>query len=170
MAKGQAEILGIALVIVLVILGLLIVVMFMLGEEESDLEATVLRTEIGTNLVHSILKTHDTNCKDLRIEELLIDCADYANPASTGTGIDKDTSGSVNCAEELSCKYAESILRTIFRDTLDKWQRPYEFSVQSDRLTYMTITSKGCQGKDVDTAYYPIPTATTIITAELRLC
>jgi hypothetical protein len=74
--KSQFEILGLAIVIILITLGILFVIRFVVLKEPSKLRYDYTRTEMASNMLNTLLRT-DTDCKRKSMTELFQDCASY---------------------------------------------------------------------------------------------
>lgn len=175
MAKGQTEILGIAIVVVLVIMGLLFLLRFSTPGDSDILKQRLGRAQIANNVISAMLATSDTVCdavKKPRLQDLLIDCAE------------NQPSGSVVCKQQstkptLSCQYVKGVIaEEILAKTVEKWKYGYEFSVKrEDKLIIPELkkTSAGQDGKcpaiaELDSQEYPLPTTTDIIKVKLKIC
>src|SRR3989338_525923 len=146
--KGQMEILGIAVIIVLVILGFLFMLRFATPGEAANLKERLGRAQIANNVLSAMLKTGDKVCDPLKkpkIEELLIDCAE-----------NKGNGGSVVCQGKLSCAYVrEKIEQNILAKSIGKWKLGYEFSVKQSGAPLFNpilMTLAGTPGKCPATA------------------
>jgi hypothetical protein len=115
--RAQMEIMGLAIIVILVSLGLLFAVRWMLKApsaepqraEESVLAANFLSTMLGTT----------TECNKRTVRDLLSDCA-----LTQGATKCKTQSG-----EQYSCDYAKGIIETMLAETFDKWKLDYYFSM-----------------------------------------
>jgi len=115
--KGQLEVLGLTIVIILITLGILFVIKFVILKEPPELRKSYTRTEIASNTLNAILRT-DTPCRSKSITELYQDCA-AAYP-----------SGSIDCGGGVtSCKYANDTVKLILDGTLKEWGIEHEFVV-----------------------------------------
>lgn len=169
--KGQMEILGIAIIIVLVILGFLFMLRFATPGEAANLKERLGRAQIANNVLSAMLKTGDTTCDPLKkpkIEELLIDCAE-----------NKENGGSVVCLGQLSCIYVRNVIdNKILTKSVGKWKLGYEFSVKQSGLPLfqpIKITPAGIIGPcpataELDAQTYLLPTTTGMIEVTLKVC
>ena len=170
MVKGQAEILGIALIVVLLILGFLFVLRFSSSGDTAVLKERLVRMKIANNVLSTLLKTSDINCnptKKTKIEELFVDCSE-----------NHEQRGSLVCQGKLSCDYVAPLVKTILERTIRAWNFGYEFTIkQEDKLLFSPVTSapQKKEGKcpltrESDTVTYPLPTTNGIIEVTLKVC
>lgn len=110
--------LGLAIVIILIMVGILFVVKFTLREQTSQARTTFTSAEIASNLANTVLETSDVDCHGLSVKTLLEDCA---KPPSD---IDCDNNNVPD-----SCQYALDIIDELLKDTLVAWERPFVFNV-----------------------------------------
>ncbi len=174
MAKAQAEILGIAVVVVLVVLGFLFLLRFATPGEAAVLKERLGRAQLANNMLSAMLKTSDIACdpfKKPKIEELLIDCAENKK--------DDQFLGSVVCAgSTLSCHYVKEVIRDkIFQKTLEQWKLGYEFSARSGKELFALKKSptgrinEGCPATmESDSQTYLLPTTLGMLEVTLKIC
>jgi len=120
MKKAQTEILGLAIVVILLTLVALVALKFFVTREPADTRKRYLQSELATSFLSTLLKT-SSGCSKTTFEELLQDCAqgmriectDPDNPLST---VD-------------SCVYAENRITLILDNSLAKQDKEYNFSV-----------------------------------------
>ena len=72
--KAQMEIMGLAIVVVLLVMGMLFMVKFVLFKPQETYRSEYTTTQLAANMINSILNTN-TNCSDISISELLQDAA-----------------------------------------------------------------------------------------------
>jgi len=112
--KAQMEIMGLAIIIILLALAMLFVVQFVILRQPSDIKKTFTHKELAANTVNTLLAT-TTDCRELPISQLLEDCADGGNiPCPTGN----------------SCSQAEEAIEQILAKTLDEWNKEYYMTVK----------------------------------------
>jgi hypothetical protein len=111
--KSQMEIMGIAIIIIIVSLGLLFAVTWLLNApakpaqraKESVLASNFLSTMLGTT----------TGCNQRTVRDLLVDCA--------------LTQGETKCGAENSCDYARDVIQNLFDSTFKVWKVDYYFHI-----------------------------------------
>jgi hypothetical protein len=139
--KGQMEIMGLAIIVILVALGLMFAVQWMLQQpstkqvqraEEATLAANFLNTMLGTT----------TECNKRTMRELLMDCA--------------LTQGATKCGGASACEYAEGILAQLFRDTFEEWSLRYYFTMQGASSVAEMEFGEPCAG-ELEEKVHPLP-------------
>jgi hypothetical protein len=117
--KGQAEIIGITIVMVLIMLGIIFVIRFVVMPDEYDIKQEFDKSQTAANFMDSLLKT-TTTCNQLTITELIQDCAEnianpnhlYSCPADTVLGICEN-----GCR---SCEFLNQSIEYILNHTLNE--------------------------------------------------
>lgn len=178
MAKGQTEILGIAIVIVLLLMGLIFLLRFSTPEEDSILKERLRRAQVANNVLNAMLRTSDTNCdpiKKPRIEELLIDCGENPGLGPGGSVVCKGINGN-----KQSCQYVKELIeKEILKKTVEQWKLGYELTalIGGNVIGGLDLhkTSDGKPGKcpatsEVDSQTYLLPLTTTLLKLTLRIC
>lgn len=145
--KGQLEIMGLVLVVVLVSLGMLFLLKFVVFKPVGEERATFTRSQLATNTLDALIKT-ETECEGRTIEELINDCIGFQQyDDCNGLG---------------SCNFLDEKISFIFEETLVKWQKHYNFQVSKSQVTMITIDDGwGCPGER-DSHYQPLPGAILI--------
>ncbi|MEK6949382.1 MAG: hypothetical protein AABX34_04120, partial [Nanoarchaeota archaeon] len=148
MKKGQQEIMGLAIVIVLIIIGILFIAKlnsFGTASYKKDYE----QSELASSMLDTLLATTSRDCNGLSMGQILQDCAD--NNAS-------------KCNGESSCAYFEQESREIFSNTLDSWKINYKFSVFYDEEIPIIELGKQCINKKSE--LFPMPTGAGILSVK----
>jgi len=161
MKKSQMEIMGLAIIVVLLTLGVLFVVQFVVLKEPSDVKKTFTKTQMAANMLNSILKTNSKDCYDNTMTQLLQDCADNnENPA-----------GLIICENVIdSCEYANSTIEYIFNNTLVGWgNQSFYFSAFIGPNNIILEQGSECTGERESKQSF-IKTASEILTIRLDLC
>jgi len=108
------EIMGLAIIVILVSLGLLFAVRFMLKPQSQQAERAKAPVLVA-NFLNTMLGT-TTPCNKRTVKELIQDCA--------------LTGGSTMCPDgQHSCDEARDIMSALFDDTLKAWHKDYHFSM-----------------------------------------
>ncbi len=154
-SKGQMEIMGLAIIVILVALGLLFAVRWMLKApsagpqrvEESVLAANFLSTLLGTT----------TDCNKRTVRDLLQDCA--------------LTQGATKCDGVTSCDYVSGVIETVLSKTFSKWKLDYYFSMSGNSPQLEEIRfGKPCTGAR-EKKEHPLPVTPAFeITISLEIC
>jgi len=156
--QGQMEIMGLAIIVVLIMLGVLFAIRFVLLAPEEDVAGEFKESELVAKAVPVMLQTH-TDCHGATMAALLEDCA---------------TTASFRCPSGSSCVHAKRLFAQYFKDTFDAWNREYEFKVSGNRRVEDLALSRGAcnaaASRASEYAQTPVPTAAGIITVSFRLC
>ena len=151
--KSQMEILGLAIVVVLILMATIFVVRFLIIKEPTDYRSGFVSSELGSNMINTLLRT-TSNCDGFSMTELLRDC-----------GQDK----SIICGDSKdSCGYFLDTSQQIFTETLEKWKVDYEFKVFNDNGAIITLGKKCILDKK--SKLFPIPTDSGIVSVEMDVC
>lgn len=112
--KGQLEIFGLAIVVILIALAFLFAVQFFLLRPETDAIQPAKEGSLAANFLNSVLGV-TTDCYGRDIKELLQDCA---------------LSGVLQCPGEVNaCMYAEQEIQKMLDSSLGEWKKSYLFTV-----------------------------------------
>lgn len=144
--KAQLEMIGIAIVVVLVVLGFLFVLKAM-SKPPIDTQASFLRTHISQDVLNTMSIT-DASCGGIDMTELLKACAEGA---------------SVECGEP--CAYFNDSMKMVLKLTLDEQNLPYRLRVYTtdepplsprDTTGSIFIEGLGCNEDSLKTGRYAI--------------
>ncbi len=153
--KAQMEIMGLAIIFILVIFGVLFAVRFVITKPDSDIRMGYQQSVLASNML-SALRATTTDCASATVEQLLQDCA------STQT---------VSCpGGKSSCEKAELVIGAIMKETLENWGRSYTFSISgSESASKIKFAIGDCSGeKEVKT--HPVPTRSGTIMLRMEIC
>ena len=135
--SGQMEIFGLALIVVLVILGFFLAIGFLAKSKPSELKERFTTSSLAANTLTTLLEI-DTDCEDRNYEELIQEC-------QTGRLICNLPTGTIN-----SCEYAEQISKEIFDKTFEKWGNDYVFKLTTqDNDEFFKIVSKDLESQNL---------------------
>ena len=165
--KSQMELMGIAIVAVLLSMILLFVVRFVILAPSSEVGRTYGESEQAANFLNTMLKTNAPDCSDVKFSTLIQDCTkNYP-------------SGDILCDDGVnprySCLYLEDKLDILFRETLEEWKVDYYFVVYLDpnneEDTKLDILGSGqkCTG-DQRRNMHPLPLPPDNIYLALYIC
>lgn len=149
------EILGLAIVVVIVLVAMIFVLRFLIIEKQPEYRKPFLSSEMASNMLNSFLKTAAMQCSQLTMTELLVDCAQ---------------SKTITCSDgRYSCDYAKATAKTIFDKTLVEWRVKYGFSVYTDVDNPFISLGEGCTGEK-RSKLFAIPSSTATVYVYLELC
>ena len=153
--KSQTEIIGLAIVVILLIIGMTFVIRFMLNKEPIDYKKQFTQAEIASNMINTFLRSTSGDCDDLTMTELLQDCGQ---------------SKSIFCENgQDSCDYVGGTAEFIFGETLVSWNIDYEFKVfLIEENPLFTLGSPCPASKKSKT--FPIPTSSGTLFVKLDVC
>ena len=149
------EILGLAIVIVLMLVATIFVVRFLVLKSPTDYRKGFVSSELASNMLNTFLKTAAKDCSQLTITELLQDCS-QARSITCDNGED-------------SCQHTESIAKNVFTQTLDKWNMQYEFMAYTDPKSPLIKLGKACRAEK-RSKIFPIPITTATMYTKLNIC
>ena len=152
--KSQMEIMGLAIIFILVIFGVLFALRYVIMKPDTDIRKGFHDSTLAANILTAMRGT-TTDCKDATVEQLLQDCA---------------ATKAITCGSVDSCAKASAVIRQILSETLEFWQRDYNFSISGAfSVSGITYGKGDCRGeKEVKTQ--PVPTRTGTITLKLEMC
>jgi len=153
MRKAQMEIMGLAIVIVLIMLGVLFVVQFMIQKPQKDIKASYTDAQLAANMLNAILKATARDCNNQVITTLFQDCA------SGPTIICND---GINT----SCTYLNYTIKDLFDKTLVKWRKKHRFTASK---TPVVVGWGDCSGER-ESKSSPIQTDVGTIIIRLDIC
>lgn len=153
--KCQMEIMGLAIIMILVGLGLLFAVQFILKPSQ-DTTVRVKESVLAANFLNTLLSTN-TPCLQRNIKELLQDCA--------------LTGGIIECSGGRSCEYAGQQIKQILDNTLAIWRKDYKFSISgAPEVAKITFAKGKCAG-DKEAKEHPVPVKSGFnIVLKLEIC
>ena len=156
--NGQMEIMGLAIIVILVSLGVLFAVQFMLKAPPTQVQRAK-ESVLAANFLNTMLGTTDTECNKRTVRELLQDCA--------------LTGGTTHCpGGKTSCEEASGIMSMLFERTFKEWKYQYYFamtgatSVDNPALKF----GKACAGER-EQKIHPLPVRPGFeISLKLEIC
>ncbi len=154
--KSQAEIIGLVIIVLLITMGLLFVVKFVILREPSDIKRGFVHSELASNMINVLLKT-TTDCRGSSVTELFQDCAGFKR---------------IDCDGIDSCDKVDETIEMIFNNSLEKWNKPYEFSAYLVGSKPIIEKSYGKCSRNIDreSKTYPIPTDWGTLFIQLDIC
>ncbi len=163
--KGQMEIMGLVVIVMLLSVGLLFVIKFVYLEPESNPRSEQLDSQLAANLLNSMVQSTATNCSNQKIKALFSDCA---------------AGEEIRCDNGMySCEYLNKTMHEILDATLGEWNRDYYFNATNTARNFCTgVSCRGnedieigtpCQG-NYDLKFHPIQSDTKLVTVNLMIC
>lgn len=149
------EILGLAIVVVLMLVATIFVVRFLVLKAPTEYRKGFVSSELASNMLSTFLRTAAKDCSQLTMTELLQDCAQ-------GKSITCDNG-------QDSCRFAESAANNIFENTLEKWNMEYEFLAYTDVNQPFIKIGKPCKAEK-KSKLYPIPISAATMYTKLDIC
>ena len=178
MKKAQTEMLGIAIVVILVSIGILFIVTNAIrssGQQTQKREYS--EKQLATNILASILST-STDCQNDRVSTLMIDCGKCYDG---GAGVAACRKCFLEDGEEVDvCTYLANRIDFMLNSTLKVWNKKYQFLAYTSPASMppINITNSideclsgegtGLQYVQKDSYYLPLYPGT--MTVELALC
>ncbi len=151
--KGQMEIMGLVIVLMLLSFGLLFVIKFVYLAPERDIRQEHSESQMSANLLNSMLQATAPNCSNQQIKALFRDCS---------------LNQEIKCVNNnKSCEFLNRTLKVIFNRTLDKWNRRYFFNATN--LNENIAFGAQCPG-DYDSKFYPIQAGDKTVIVTLKVC
>lgn len=155
MKRAQMEILGLAIVVVLILVATIFIVRFLVLKSPTEYRTGFVSSELASNTLNTFLKTSAAECSQLTMTELLQDCAQAE---------------SITCDNgQSSCSFVNSTAKSILSKTLGIWGMRYEFLAYTDAKLPLIKIGQQCRGEK-KSKLFPIPATTTTIYAKLDIC
>jgi len=117
--KSQMELMGLAIVVILLSIVFLFVIRFVVLREQSDVSKDFAESELAANFLNTLLDTHAPECADIKFSTLFQDCASSAP-------------GRIECDGQYSCDYLRDQTSYLFERTFDEWKMQYYFIAYAD--------------------------------------
>ena len=153
--KAQMEILGLAIVVVMILIATIFVVRFLVIKTPTEYRKGFISSELASNMLSTFLKTASKDCRFVTMTELLQDCAQ---------------SESITCDDgQKSCAYVKSTAIDIFAQTFDKWNMQYEFLAYVDINNPLISYGKQCKAEK-RSKLFPIPISAATMYVKLDIC
>ncbi|MCK4589217.1 MAG: hypothetical protein KAT77_02155 [Nanoarchaeota archaeon] len=156
--KGQLEVFGLVIVVILISLGMLFLLKFVLFKPVGEERATFTRGKLAENTLGALMNTV-TTCRaesKVTISDLIQYCAENQD-----------------CDGGDSCVFLKEVVEEILSKTLQVWNKDYEFRVGSgpDKVDIITpVVHEGCP-LDKKTGFRYLRTRRReLLTIELDVC
>jgi len=173
--KAQTEMLGMAIVILLISIGILILVGNVIKTSSGpSTKQLYSEKQLATNILGSMLST-TTNCNNERISTLMMDCG-REWPVSCPEQIVGDT---IISGSDDVCLYLNNTISFMLNETLKHWGKKYSFLAYTDRTDpkiNITYRVEECirglyEGEQIlQKEFYYLPLSAGSMTVELAIC
>lgn len=181
MKKAQMEMMGLAIIVILIVLGLLFAVRFVIKKDTGEKPPTeeYRTSELAANFLNAMLETNAPECYDISFSALYQDCA---NDGKSLDPLQFESAGSIQCAMDVdgvhndpSCKYIKDKTKFMLDKTLEEWGKKYIFVVATktenpfDTLIFELYNVEKSQCNNRRVKIQPLP-ATQPIYLWLYIC
>lgn len=180
--RSQMEIMGLAVIVILIALSMLFVIRFVVMKPPSEAKKTYEHSELASNIISAILET-TTDCQGIKVSmtELFRDCALHA-PRQGLPG------GSYNCIDDYedndephpapdypgpdSCTFLNKTIDIILQGSLEEWNTEYNFLayVLNDPRQAMSNFSNSLCLYNKESEIYPLPLNPGTVIIKLDIC
>lgn len=140
MSRGQMEIFGLVMIVILVSLGLLFAVVVL--TKAPSQQVTKLKESLqAANVLHAAMGTTAQGCGGRTVRELVQDC-------SLASVVGGRVIGASTCADgQNTCQKADSIITQLLERSLGDWGKTYEFFiVGTDTASTINSSNGVCSG------------------------
>lgn len=185
--KGQMEMVGLVIIVILITLGMLFLAQFALKDQPEKKIFT--RKGLASSTMSTILKTTivDPNClgdnsgNQPQIgRDLFKDCAENYDSYKDRVSDEFFEEGysTYSCNNKHSCAFLQGMISGLLSETLGAWGKHYEFKStlvsmgeRSDILVEIPRGGgKSCQGEKDSSGMFPLNTEAGIVESVLYLC
>src|SRR3989338_4849554 len=180
--KSQMEIMGLAVIVILLTLGSLFVIQFVVLKPQSEIKKTFTQTQTAANTLTALLRT-STGCKGTTIIGLLDDCAKHPSSDTNNRICCLNSDSADPCVSEPpppgktvngkdSCAKASELIEDILKNSLQNYGiSNYEFRIINEDY-YQPIdpirAGECLQSKESKQAYFR--TSAGVVTIYLDVC
>ncbi len=157
MRKGQMEIIGLAIVIVIILIGIVIAVRFLDFKKSDSTRAGFVSAELASNTINTFLETTAIECSKAKMSELIQDCAQGTERiCSDGKG---------------ACEFVRSAADEIFTKTFKKWKTKYKFLVYvNPDLPFINLESECNEQQEKVSETFFVPVIAATVSVKLDIC
>lgn len=139
------EIMGLAIIIILLMLGMIFLVKFMVLDEKRSIKADFSRKQVAQNFLNAMLITNVNSCNDATVSQIITECVEQ------GSNIRCDNGG--------ACDYLRNGFESdFFTKTLDAWHYSYRFYIDLSSNSIIinfvgSIPNKECKEGNIGKTY-----------------
>lgn len=136
--KGQTEIFGLVIIVILLAIGLLFAVVILTKTPTTEV-ARVKESVQAANFLNTMMGMTSVNCGKSSVRELLQNCA-----VAT-----KDGAGARRCEDgRNTCEKADDMITQMLQQTLGKWGKNYRFYMNgTEAVEEIHIEHGPCEGE-----------------------
>jgi hypothetical protein len=154
------EIMGLAIIVILVTLGIFFVIHFTSTRNSTNIEKEYTDSQMSANLLNTMLQMTAPDCNSKQIKSLFRDCA---------------LNQKIICNDgKRSCEYLNYTIQKILDKTLVKWNRKFYFEATETDTNYPLdgiIKGRPCDDDvDSDIKQYPIQAERKTVMISLHIC
>jgi hypothetical protein len=165
--KSQMEIMGLAMIMILVTLGIFFIALFT-GKGDDSLTQGANEKQLAGIILNSLLKMNAPECGNKNIESLIQDCQEmtlilcHQVNLSDNSLLEDDVS---------SCEYINATIRKALDKTIGQLNRDYYFEIIGMDVFSFTPYGVQCDNRDITKETYPIGLQQgSILTAQISIC
>jgi len=168
-SKAQMEIMGLAIVVVLLTLAVLFTIQFVYLKPEQDVKGSFETSQLAANTINAILQTTSSNCYGHQVKKLISNCA--VNPPTGTIRCDVESDNT----RKYSCEKAADEIRYMLSQTLLDWKLSYNFTIiipgYADNNNDFTFTPADfkCSGER-ESKLAPLQTDIGTVNVRLDIC
>lgn len=176
--KAQMEMMGLAIVVVLLVIGMAFVFRA-LAKTPERMHEKFTKEQTAQSILIAMGRSV-TECRELDITELMQNCGDSVNDAEELIGLGQR--GSIECSGgKDSCRYINSSVKWIFDNTLRLQRLPYRFMMYKGSIDnpILYVEDGGCSKQNIAKRMFnvekpgeltlPLPSGGTVF-ARLDIC
>jgi hypothetical protein len=127
--KAQTEIIGFIIVVVMVIIVVLFVLLY---PKKIDSKTDIINSQLAQSTLNVLMQVN-SECGP-SFSAIIKHCFDNQEIECCINN---------NCPVD-SCEYAETKIKEIFTETLDKWEKPYIFYAEKENTKKIELAYRGC--------------------------
>ena len=162
--RGQMEIMGLMVIIILIIVGVLFAIKFVVLKKPTDIKKTYTQTQLASNMGTALLQTETKNCRGTTITELLTDWAEW--PGQYGT---------ITCGNYKKAGiYANETIANLLNQTFDYWRIKYQikgYTTKGVGQELFKFNNLGCTDNvPGESELFFLPTDRGVLTVKFFIC
>ena len=158
--RGQMEIMGLAIIVILVSIGILFAIRFVVLKEPTSYKKGYTQSELASNMLSSMMRITALDCHRMSFTELFQACARSPLSSEKVCGNPSRT----------ACEFIEEEVETLFAATFGTWNYAYHFTAKT---ATRTVLESGSPCRTFKSKQYPIPvdpSGVNTLFATLNMC